>query len=88
MFAIELSASIFCAREMRGTLSIAMTVAPVSVSVFKSSGFWPGHRKLINVWSERSLDASSSSGARTFNIRSDCSHSSPLVATMSQPAAL
>ena len=74
MFAIELSASTFCAREMRGTLSIAMTVAPVAVSCSSSSGFCAGHRKLISVWSARSNEASSPSGALTFMIRSDLDH--------------
>ena len=47
MFAIELSASSFWAREMRGTLSIASTVAFFAASRCSSSGFCAGQRKLI-----------------------------------------
>ncbi len=42
MLAIEDSASIFCARLMRGTMSMAMTVAPLSFASSISAAFWPG----------------------------------------------
>ena len=42
MFAIELSASIFCAREMRGTMSMAMAVMPCSLAWASNSLFWAG----------------------------------------------
>ena len=73
MLAIELSASIFWAREMRGTLSIASAVTPRSVRVFRSSGFWAGQMKLISVCPDRSMPSSSPSGARTFITISHCS---------------
>jgi hypothetical protein len=34
MLAMDESASIFCAREIRGTMSIAMTELPFSASAF------------------------------------------------------
>jgi hypothetical protein len=49
MFAIELRASIFCAREMRGTWSIASAVALRAASRWMSSWFLAGHRKLTSV---------------------------------------
>ena len=45
MLAIALSASIFWARVMRGTQSIAKTVAVRAVSLSSSSLFWAGQMK-------------------------------------------
>ena len=59
MFAIELSASSFWAREMRGTLSIASTVAFLAASRCSSSGFCAGQRKLIRQAPSRSSSVSS-----------------------------
>ena len=42
MFAIEESASIFWARLMRGTMSIATAVTSFAFSSSSSSAFWPG----------------------------------------------
>ena len=42
MLAMDDSASIFCARLMRGTMSMAMTEAPVARAASKSSGFCAG----------------------------------------------
>ncbi len=42
MFAMDESASIFCARLMRGTMSIASTVTPLAFSASSSSPFWAG----------------------------------------------
>jgi hypothetical protein len=36
------SASIFCAREIRGTMSIAITFAPLDFASSISASFWPG----------------------------------------------
>ena len=41
-FAMEDSASIFWAREMRGTMSIAMTLAPVARAASSNARFWAG----------------------------------------------
>ncbi|KEP71848.1 hypothetical protein HR12_32620 [Microbacterium sp. SUBG005] len=49
MFAMELSASRDCAREIRGTESIAITVTPRAASFSISSGFWAGQTKLTSV---------------------------------------
>ncbi len=48
MFAIELSASSFCARDMRGTQSIASTVALRALRRFIRSGFCAGQTKQIS----------------------------------------
>ena len=42
MFAIEDSASIFWARLIRGTMSIAIAVTPLALSDSSRSGFWAG----------------------------------------------
>ena len=42
MFAIEESASIFWAREMRGTMSMAMAVTPLAFRLSSSSAFCAG----------------------------------------------
>ena len=49
MFAIDDSASIFCARVMRGTWSIAIALMPRAASWLTSAEFCAGYRKLINV---------------------------------------
>ena len=59
-----------------GTLSMANAVTPASVRACNNSGFWAGQRKLIRVWPERSLPASSPSGPRTLSTMSDCAHRS------------
>jgi hypothetical protein len=50
MLAMEDSASIFCARLMRGTMSMAMTVAPVALGGFEKlgarSGVEEAHQRL------------------------------------------
>ncbi len=72
---------------MRGTLSMAMTVAPLRVSFSSNSVFWAGHRKLISVCPARRRDASSSSGARTFITMSAPDQRSSAESTTSHPAA-
>jgi hypothetical protein len=42
MLAMDESASIFWAREMRGTMSIATAVTPCFSACFSSASFWPG----------------------------------------------
>ena len=59
MLAIDESASSFCAREMRGTLSIASTVAFLAASCCNSSGFCAGQMKLTSVPPSRSRPTSS-----------------------------
>jgi hypothetical protein len=49
MLAIDDSASIFCAREMRGTMSIATTVAPLDsaiLSILTLGGPEEGNQRL------------------------------------------
>ena len=53
MLAIEESASIFCAREMRGTLSIARTVTFFAARLCSRSGFCAGQMKLTRIWPSR-----------------------------------
>ena len=95
MLAIEESASSFCAREMRGTLSIASTVAFFAASCFRSSGFCAGQMKLTKVVNEvvnevppsRISATSSALGPRTLNTMSEADHSAAAVSTMPAPAA-
>src|SRR6476619_2166897 len=54
MFAIDDSASSFCAREIRGTLSIASTVAFLAASACSRSGFCAGQMKLTSAPPSRS----------------------------------
>ena len=70
MFAIEDSASSFCAREMRGTLSIASTVAFLPARACISSGFCAGQMKLTRVAPWRRRATSPVLGARTLNTMS------------------
>ena len=42
MLAIEDSASIFCARLIRGTMSMASTDMFLAFSAASNSSFWPG----------------------------------------------
>ena len=53
MFAIDDSASIFCARLMRGTMSIAMTVAPLAAARLSRSPFCAGQKNAISICPER-----------------------------------
>ena len=75
MLAIDESASSFCAREMRGTLSIASTVAFLAASCCRSSGFCAGQMKLTSVPPSRSSATSSLPGARTLKTMSDIAQS-------------
>ena len=84
MLAIDESASSFCAREMRGTLSIARTVAFLCASACISSGFCAGQMKLTSVWPWRIAAISLWLGARTLNTMSALDQTSP---TISAPAA-
>jgi len=87
MLAIELSASSFCAREMRGTLSIASTVTWRAASCCSSSGFCAGQMKLTSVLPGRSRFTSSAFGPRTLKMMSDDDHSAVALSTTSAPAA-
>ena len=72
MFAIELNASKDCAREIRGTLSIAITLISFSANFSSNGAFCAGQIKLIKVEPFLSKAISSSRGALTFKIMSDC----------------
>jgi hypothetical protein len=92
MLAIELSASIFCAREMRGMLSTASAVAPFCASCWRRPGFCAGQRKHTSVWPAWSSSTSfvpvaeCTSGARTFRITSLDDQIDPASLTMVAPA--
>src|SRR5919197_893555 len=87
MFAIDESASSFCAREMRGTLSIASTVAFFAASASMSSGCCAGQMKLTSVAPSRSITPSSTSGGRTLKTMSAVTHSCSGAGMISAPAA-
>jgi hypothetical protein len=94
MFAIELNASIFCARVTRGTWSIASTVARRSPSRCTSSWFAAGQMKLTSVADGCSRSASwcpsavSSSGGRTFSTISASRQRATVSLTTRAPAAM
>ena len=68
IFAIELSASIFCALDILGILSTANAFTFLSANSLSSSGFCAGARNEMNICpSLRSLD-SSSLGSLTLRI--------------------
>ena len=60
MLDIEDSASIFCAREMRGTASMASTVAPRAATCSSNARFCAGQKKLMRVLPVVSRSASCS----------------------------
>src|SRR5947207_2263733 len=85
MFAIDERASSFCAREMRGTLSMASTVAFFSASACISSGFCAGQMKLTKVVPSRISATSAVLGARTLKTMSAPSQTRA-ASVMSAPA--
>ncbi len=87
MLAIEESASSFCAREMRGTLSIASTVAFFAASACINSGFCAGQIKLTSACPGRIRPTSAVLGARTLKTMSARDHRLAASATISAPAA-
>jgi hypothetical protein len=87
MLAIEERASSFCAREIRGTLSIASTVAFFADSRCINSGFCAGQTKETSVVPSRIMPISSVDGARTLKTMSDFAHSAAFPSTTAAPAA-
>ena len=87
MLAIEESASSFCAREMRGTLSIASTVAFLAASASINCGFCAGQMKLTRIVPARISSTSAMLGARTLKMMSALAHRRPASPTISAPAA-
>src|SRR2546430_4959504 len=85
MFAIDESASSFCAREMRGTLSIASTVAFFAASACSRSGFCAGQMKLTRICPSRIARTSSSVGARTLKMMSARDHTEAASGTTVAP---
>jgi hypothetical protein len=85
--AIELSASIFCARLMRGTISIAMTVAPFLAAVSSPASLPPGLKNEIRVCPSRNRFSSVSVGTRTLATTSLAFHSAAAVLMISTPAS-
>ena len=76
MFAIDDSASSFCAREMRGTLSIARTGRLLRRELLQSSGFCAGQMKLTSIVPPSRIRLTSSVlGARTLKTMSALRHS-------------
>jgi len=87
MLAIDDSASSFCARDMRGTLSIARTVHFLEASCFNSSGFCAGQMKLTSVIPSRIRFTSSAVGARTLKTMSALDQRLAASGTIVAPAA-
>jgi hypothetical protein len=87
MLAIDESASSFWAREMRGTLSIARTVAFFAARLFSSSGFCAGQMKLTRIWPSRIACTSSALGARTLKTMSASDQTAAASGTTFAPAA-
>ncbi len=85
---IEVSASIFCARDnSRGTASIANTVTFLAASAFISSGFCAGQMKSISVWPACIRATSASVGGFTLKTTSDEDHNSAAVLAIFAPTA-
>ena len=76
------SASIGCARVIRGTDSSANAVTPRAASASTPAWSESGSRKAISSWPERSRSRSSADGLRTLTTPS-ASHGSPSVAPAS-----
>ena len=88
MPAMEVSASIFCARlSWRGSASMASTVALRAASACMSSGFWAGQMKLTSVVPSRIRGTSSMPGARTLKTMSAFAQRVAASGTTSAPAA-
>ena len=82
MLAIEVSTSSDCAREMRGTASIASAVIGLRASTSTTSGFSAGCSSAINVAPGFIWSSSASDGALIANTTSAC-QASPTVASAS-----
>ena len=80
MLAIELSTSSDCAREMRGTASMARTVIRLAASLATRSGSIAGLTRLARIAPSRRRAISSSDGALIFSTRS-LAHTSSWEAT-------
>jgi len=70
MLAIEENTSSDCAREMRGTASIASAVMGRDANISTRSGFSAGEIRLTTVASGRSAAISASFGALSFSTTS------------------
>ena len=88
MLAIDDSASIFWARLIRGTISIAMTLAPLALAASMPSSFPPGLKKEIRVLPLVSFFSSSASGWRTLAMISASFQSALAVFLIVTPASL
>ena len=86
MLAIEDSASIFWARVMRGTWSIASTVTLRAASRSTRSLFLPGQRKLMSTAPGFSRSTSSALGGCTLSSTSASDHSAAPSAVTVAPA--
>ena len=80
MLAIELSTSSDCAREIRGTASMARTVIRRAASLATRSGSMAGLTRLARIAPSRRRAISSSDGALIFSTRS-LAHTSSWEAT-------
>ena len=86
MLAIDDSASIFWARVMRGTWSMAIAVTLRAASRSTRALFLPGHRNEISTAPGLSRSASSWLGGWTFNSTSAADHRAPGSLTSVAPA--
>ncbi len=88
MLAMEVSASIFWARESwRGSESMASTVSPRSAIACMSSGFCAGQMKLTSVVPGFSSATSAGEGPRTLKTMSDPAYRSAALPAIEAPAA-
>ena len=87
MFAIDDSASIFWARLIRGTMSMASTVMPLAFMRASSSSLAAGHTKETRVLPSGDASTSCIVGSRTLTTTSAALHSAAAESTTSTPAA-
>ena len=87
MLAMDDSASIFCARLMRGTMSMASTVMSLAFIFSSCSSLEAGQTKPIRILPSGAASISCAVGSRTLTITSAFFQSSAAEDTISTPAA-
>jgi len=88
MLAMDDKASIFCAREIRGTISMAITLVPAFLAASMPLSLAAGLKKEMSVCPSRIFLPSDVSGWRTLTTTSASFHSVPVFFTTSTPASL
>jgi hypothetical protein len=88
MLAMDVNASIFCARDSwRGSVSMASTVALRAASCCINSGFCAGHTKPTSMPPSRSRATSCGVGGRTLKTMSERPQIAAASGTTCAPAA-